>query len=77
MHAWSSASANWASTGMAANAARGQLIFFLLAPPAPENLVSRDGFGVPSRASALIDSTPRLNLALTHELLPLSPVFRD
>ena len=51
-------------------------VFFFLAPPAPENLASRDGFGVPSHASALIDSTPRLNLVLTHELPPLSPAFR-
>ena len=77
MHAWSLGSADWASTGMAVNAARGQLIFFFLAPPAPENLASRDGFGVPPRASALIDSTPRLNLVLTHELPPLSPAFHD
>ena len=63
MYTWSSRSANWASTGLVPNAARGQLNFFFcfLAPPAPEKLVSRDRFGVPSRANALIHSTPRLN----------------
>ena len=40
---------------------------------APENLVSRDKFAVPSRVSPSF-STPRLNLVLTHRLLSLVPL---
>ena len=55
-----------------ANPARGQLNrenVFPLSSFAPESLVSRDGFGVPSRVSLLI-SKLRLNLVLTYRIPP-------
>ena len=52
------ASAGWASTGMVTDRSCDQL-----APFAPENLVSQDGFGRPPPASACsFSTTPRLNL---------------
>ena len=60
--------------------ARGKLnrknAFFPVSPFAPENLVSRDGFGrVPSRVSLLI-SILRLNLVLTCGILPAPASIR-
>ena len=63
--------------GKVVNPARGQLnrknvCLFFLSAFVPENLVSRDGFGIPIRVSELL-SILRLNLVLTHEI---SPEFR-
>ena len=59
--------------GKVANPARGQLNSendFSPSPFAPEDLVSRDGFGsVPSRVSLLI-SILRLDLVLTNRIPP-------
>ena len=41
-----------------------------LSPFAPENLVSRDGFGRPVPLQPAKFSTLRLNLVLTHEIPP-------
>ena len=54
-----------------ANPARGQLnrkIDIFLSPFAPENLVSRDGFGSP--VNSLLISIPRLNLVFTRGIPP-------
>ena len=58
--------------GKVASPARGQLnrkMNIFLSAFVPENLVSRDDFGVPSRVSLLI-SILRLNLVLTYGILP-------
>ena len=58
--------------GKVANPARGQLNRendSSLSPFAPENLVSRGGFGSPSRVSLFI-SILRLNLVLTYGIPP-------
>ena len=61
---------------MVAHPARDQLNWenvFSLSPFAPENLILRDRFGLPSRVGPPF-STRRLNLVLTQGI---SPAFRD
>ena len=70
--------------GKVANPAHGQLnrgyLYISLSPFAPEDLVTRDGFGRPvprqHSASACSFSTLRLNLVLTHGIPPASLCFQ-
>ena len=80
MYVWSSHIAEWASTGMVASPARGQLNKeneISLSRFAPENILSRDRFDRPVPHQPAHPAHLRLYLVLAHGIPLLPLAFRD